>query len=423
MWMTVAIVSAAVALLLAARLAYIHMRLGELARSAKQREIMLIERRAKSGVETRMQAIQEALNSLIDEKNGTRERERDYFRQVETTLGSIREAILIIDEDSCVTMANEAARSLMDASATDRQLVGRRVEGLVPSVAFLNYMKSVRLGTKPGNALVEIVKGGEHLWFEVTGAEIGGSSQKLCLFALHDITKLKSLENMRTEFVANVSHELRTPVTVIRGFTDTLIEEGDALAPEDRARFLGKIQRNVTRLNNLLEDLLLLSRLEGRAPMLKFETLAMNEIVKEVCDNFKDRKSADCTLETDLDPSVPPAPLDHLRMTQVLDNLLDNANRHARGMTKLVVRTRMQDGVITCMVEDNGCGIPVADVPHIFERFYRVDKGRSRELGGTGLGLSIVKHIVMQHGGRVFVESRVGEGTKMGFTIPVHTAS
>lgn len=416
--MMVATATSAAAVLLAARLLFVGSRLKTLSECVRRRETRLIERRATFGISRSIDAIHEELNSMIGEARGTLDRDLEYLGQIETTLGSIREAVLIIDDDSVVSMANEAARSLIDPL---KPLTGRRVEGLVPSVAFLDYMKSVRAGSKAGNALVEIVRGSETLWFEVMGSPIPGGrdGSNLYLFVLHDITKLKALENMRTEFVANVSHELRTPVTVIRGFTDMLLEEDAKLSDAERVRFLAKIQRNVTRLNNLLDDLLLLSRLEGRAPMLKLETLSLNDLVHEVCENFKDRINAGCTLDVIPDPTVPLLPLDHLRISQVLDNLLDNANRHARGMTRLTVRTELRGANVVATVEDNGCGIPAGDVPHIFERFYRVDKGRSRESGGTGLGLSIVKHIVMQHGGKVFIESGVGEGTTFGFEIPV----
>jgi signal transduction histidine kinase len=251
----------------------------------------------------------------------------------------------------------------------------------------------------------------------VTVALLAG--RQLCLFVLHDITKLKALENMRTDFVANVSHELRTPVTVIRGFTDTLLDEGEDLDPTQRRSFLLKIQRNVVRLISLLEDLLTLSRLEGRALKLELEQLQLNDLVKETVESIDERLPEGCSLALELDPELPQTAIDPLRIGQVLENLLNNAIRHAKGMKTLRVRTYIEQSRVTCAVEDDGCGIPLADLPHIFERFYRVDKGRSRESGGTGLGLSIVKHIVMQHGGNIFVSSRVGEGSRFGFTLPL----
>jgi two-component system, OmpR family, phosphate regulon sensor histidine kinase PhoR len=422
MLMMAALVLALAVLALLLRQWHLGRMLADLEESAKSRKPALLEKHARLGIGRRIESLHRELNALIAQSMTDRDRDRNYLRQIEMTLGSIREAVLIVDEDNCVCMANKAARALL---GTDRQLAGRRVEGLLPSVTFLDYMHELRESHTPGAELVEIVKGVDHLWFEVTGAVINeeGRVNKLYLFVLHDITKLKALENMRTEFVANVSHELRTPVTVIRGFTDTLIEEGDQLSLEERQRFLGKIQRNVVRLNSLLEDLLTLSRLEGRAVVLKTEPLSLNKIVQEACGNILDRKPADCALDLDLDAAVPVIELDALRITQVLENLLDNAIRHARGMTRMCIKTRLKDGAVTCSVEDNGCGIPPADVPHIFERFYRVDKGRSRELGGTGLGLSIVKHTIMQHGGTVFVESRVGQGTTIGFELPLKSVA
>jgi len=417
MWFIPAFVFALVALGLAFRLRSVSNMLRDLADSAQQREPMLIERRSRFGVGKQVESLHDALNTLISEAKYGRNRDRDYLHQIETTLGSIREVILIVDDSHYVRMANDAARQLI---GTNKHLLGRRVESLLPSVGFLDYVRGTWNGSKSGNEVVEIVTGEEHMWFEVTGALISSdeSRQRLSLFVLHDITKLKLLESMRTEFVANVSHELRTPVTVIRGFTDTLLEEGEDLDAAARERFLRKIERNVVRLNTLLEDLLTLSRMEGRESVLKPELISLNDLVREICENYSDRKPADCELDFQLDLGIPLMPLDPLRITQVLENLMDNAVRHARGMTTLRIRTAMKGNIVVCAVEDNGCGIPAPDIPHIFERFYRVDKGRSRESGGTGLGLSIVKHIILQHGGNVFVHSRTGHGTSMGFEIP-----
>ena len=416
--MFLAVAFALVSLALAMRLSAIGRRLRELTNSAYKRETLLIEKQAHDSIGRDVEVLHGVINALISESRTDRDRDRDYLRQIETTLGSIREAVLIVDENSFVCMANEAARTLV---GPDKQIVGRRVESLLPGVAFLDYMYGVREGRKTGAESVEIVKGEEHFWFEVTGAVISDvkARQKMCLYVLHDITRLKALENIRKEFVANVSHELRTPVTIIRGFTDTLIDEGEQLTPEERSRFLGKIQRNVVRLNSLLEDLLTISRLEGNSAVLKLENLSLNDLALETCNNFKERLDQGRTIEFIPAAEMPLLPIDPLRITQVLENLLENANKHARGMTKLVVRTELKEKTVTCRVEDNGCGIPTQDLPHIFERFYRVDKGRSREQGGTGLGLSIVKHIVIQHGGTVFVESVQGKGTTIGFELPI----
>jgi two-component system, OmpR family, phosphate regulon sensor histidine kinase PhoR len=367
-----------------------------------------------------VEKLRREINTLISDAEKNNGARNDYIRQIDTSLGSIREAVIIVDDENSVLMANEAAKNIFGGG---KSLQGRRIEGFMTSVAFLDYVRDLRAGKASGSQIVEIPKDDGLLWFEVTGSIIKseGTSRDLCIFVLHDITKLKALENMRKEFVANVSHELRTPVTVIRGFTDMMIEEGENLSPEERSRFLDKIQRNVARLGSLLEDLLTLSRLEGDTKVLQIEMQDLNNIVRETLENFMDRKPEGCTIEVDLDTSIPSLKLDNMRISQILDNLLDNAVRHARGMKKIKVTTKAEDGKVICSVADDGCGIPAADVPHIFERFYRVDKGRSRELGGTGLGLAIVKHAVMQHGGNVFIESKVGQGTTIGFTLPIQT--
>ncbi|MBN1403643.1 MAG: PAS domain-containing protein [Opitutales bacterium] len=418
MWMIAAISLAALSLWLGLRLRYVARLLGNLEHSARSREPLLIEKRTHVGISRQIDSLHDALNALITESRHGRNQDRDYLHQIETTLGSIKEAVLILDDSHYVRMANDAARQLI---GPDKELLGRRVESLLPSVSFLDYVRSLWKGRKSGAEVIEMVKGEDQLWFEVTGALIVNeeSHKRLALFVLHDITKLKQLENMRTEFVANVSHELRTPVTVIRGFTDTLLDDNATMDAEDRLHFLRKIQRNVVRLNSLLEDLLTLSRMEGRSSALKPEFVNLNSIVGEACDNYSDRKPDGIELVVELDPAIPSMNLDPLRITQVIENLLDNATRHAKGMKTLRVTTRLANNMLRCEVQDDGCGIPVADIPHIFERFYRVDKGRSRELGGTGLGLAIVKHIIFQHGGKVQVQSKEGRGTTMCFDIPV----
>ncbi len=417
-WLLPACLFALTSAALALRLGSIARDVRRLADSVESRESVLLEKRPRLGTSRSLARLHNAVNALIGEARMGRSRDLDYLRQIELTLSNIREAVLIIDENHYVRMANTAAQSLF---GVDKPVQGRRIEGLLPGAGFLEYVGDVLGKRRMGSEVVNFVLGSRTIWFEVTGSFIegAGAGRQLCLFVLHDITKLKALENMRTDFVANVSHELRTPVTVIRGFTDTLLDEGEDLDPTQRRSFLLKIQRNVVRLISLLEDLLTLSRLEGRALKLELEQLQLNDLVKETVESIDERLPEGCSLALELDPELPQTAIDPLRIGQVLENLLNNAIRHAKGMKTLRVRTYIEQSRVTCAVEDDGCGIPLADLPHIFERFYRVDKGRSRESGGTGLGLSIVKHIVMQHGGNIFVSSRVGEGSRFGFTLPL----
>lgn len=238
------------------------------------------------------------------------------------------------------------------------------------------------------------------------------------LLVLHDITRFRRLERMRTEFVANVSHELRTPLTSIRGFTETLLEED--LDPDTRRQFLETIRREAGRLSDLIEDLLDLSRIESGQMSFRPGPVAVATLVADVIDRHRRRaEAAGLALEADVPDSLPSVWGDRNRLTQVLHNLIDNAIRYTPGGGRVTVRAEAgSDGYVTVSVADTGPGIPREHLPRLFERFYRVDRARSRSSGGTGLGLSIVKHIVELHGGTVSVTSELGKGSTFRFTVP-----
>jgi two-component system phosphate regulon sensor histidine kinase PhoR len=188
---------------------------------------------------------------------------------------------------------------------------------------------------------------------------------------------------------------------------------------EDRDRFLQTIQRHTERLNSLLEDLLALSRLESINPGLRRESTALADLLTNLIDDIRGRSVAsEHVISFAIDPAIGLMLVDPLKITQICENLLDNALKYTPRGSRIEVSARLRSDETEVCVRDNGAGIPAADLPHIFERFYRVDKGRSREKGGTGLGLSIVKHIVQLHGGRVWVESELGKGTAFFFTLP-----
>jgi signal transduction histidine kinase len=241
------------------------------------------------------------------------------------------------------------------------------------------------------------------------------------LLVLHDITKLKELEVMRREFVANVSHELRTPLTIIKGFAETLIDDAETLQSDSRERFTKKILTNADRLHVLVEDLLTISRLESKPEQIEPIAQPLKPLFEEVAENYRTRldpatQRIDLAVEDEVDVVL----FDRYRIHQVLDNFIENAFRYAPNFTRITLEAKLDSErqKVLCAVVDDGPGIPEKDLPHVFERFYRVDKGRSRERGGTGLGLSIVKHIIQLHGGSVSAESRLGEGSRMRFTLP-----
>jgi two-component system phosphate regulon sensor histidine kinase PhoR len=236
---------------------------------------------------------------------------------------------------------------------------------------------------------------------------------------LHDITRTRQLEEVRRDFVANVSHELKTPVTSIKGFVETLLE-GALDEPEQIRRFLEIISRHSDRLNAIIEDLLSLSRLEedSEKRKLSFETTGIRvtlvsaiELSKLKADQKHIAVELDCT--KDLTAKINAALIEQAAL-----NLIDNAIKYSQDHSKVKVRAMKTESEVLIQVSDEGCGIPTDHQERIFERFYVVDKGRSRKLGGTGLGLSIVKHIADVHGGYVKVESVIGKGSTFTIHLP-----
>ncbi|MCC5833710.1 MAG: hypothetical protein JJU20_03170 [Opitutales bacterium] len=359
-----------------------------------------------------------AINQLISENQKVAARGQAYLNQIEATLGNLREAVLIIDDENFIRLSNLAFRQLIDRTQNP---IGSRLEAFIQGPDFIERLGEMKAGVSSSRAEVEAHIGSRRRWLEISSARLPQdqqSSQRLTLFVFHDITRQKNLERMRTEFVANVSHELRTPVTVIKGFAETLQEDYAELDDADRLRFLDRIISNSKRLNNLIQDLLLISRLEASSDALSPQRQSLHAIIRECAENVETRLKQGQRIEYQLEAQEETLYVDNLRISQVVTNLLENALRHGRGLTTLKIHTYgVEEGIVTA-IEDDGCGIPSKDLPFIFQRFYRVDKSRSRESGGTGLGLSIVKHIIQQHGGDIRAESEYGSWTRMSFFLP-----
>jgi len=240
------------------------------------------------------------------------------------------------------------------------------------------------------------------------------------VMVLHDITELRRLEQVRTEFVANVSHELRTPLTAIHGYLETLLS-GALEERENARRFLEIVFRHTERLGRLLNDLTDLSNIELGRVSLKLAPTRLDEVVDAVLAIMSPRaESGRVALRSHVPPDLPTVLADRDRLVQVVINLVDNAIKYTPEGGSVTVKAQpADDGQVAVDVVDTGIGIPPADLPRITERFYRVDKARSRELGGTGLGLAIVKHLVVAHGGQLRIESEPGRGTTVRVTVPV----
>lgn len=363
----------------------------------------------------------DSLNSLIDSHQQATAQKSGQSSQVEAMLGAVQEVVIVFNSQRTVEFANRSAEKLFRDGAS---LQGLRLEGVLRSLTLLELLDEAAKVEPIEATQIQIEQGREKLWFEASCAKVKGlepSGATSTLLVLHDITKLKGLEVMRREFVANVSHELRTPLTIIKGFAETLIDDAETIKPESRYRFTEKILNNAERLHILVEDLLTISRLESHPDQIDPVEQPLAPLFEEVAESYRTRlKSETQSIEVRIAPSVDRLSFDRYRIHQVLDNFIENVFRYAPDFTslKLEVVPVEGKGSVRCSVIDDGPGIPEKDLPHLFERFYRVDKGRSRETGGTGLGLSIVKHIVQLHGGTVEAASKVGEGTRMSFTLP-----
>jgi two-component system phosphate regulon sensor histidine kinase PhoR len=250
--------------------------------------------------------------------------------------------------------------------------------------------------------------------------ETAGNLEQTVAQLRHEHAELEKLERIRKDFVINVSHELRTPLASIQGYTETLID-GAIADPEYNMRFLGIIRHNAERLARLTEDLLTLSRVEQKRQKFEFETHSANALIRDAFEMMRPiAGKGRIELLEEAAPADAVVYCDSEAVSQILSNLLENAIKYTPAGGRISVGAVAQGSMVEFFVRDTGVGIPEEDLPRLFERFYRVDKARSRELGGTGLGLSIVKHLVAAHNGVMRVESRVQQGSTFAFTLPVN---
>ena len=394
---------------------------GELQESVRLSRCMLLNESSASMNRLGLPGLIKETNSLIDRHRDYLDVESGLSNQLEAMLGSIQEAVIIFNGQHVIEFVNDSAQRLFQRA---RALKGARLETALRSPSLLDFLNAYREDHRLKRQEVSVERLGVVLWFEVSCVEVRGVSALHAgstLLVLHDITRLKGLEEVRRDFVANVSHELRTPLTIIKGFAETLAEDHATLPVETRARFLDKIVNNAQRLHVLVEDLLELSRLESQPEQIQPVVQSLQQLLEEAVEQYVPRLNAECqAIKLNFDERVGEFAFDRFKIQQVIDNLIENAFRYASDFTLLAISVQYDDqkNRVLCTITDDGPGIPEKDVPHLFERFYRVDKGRSRDSGGTGLGLSIIKHIVLQHGGSVSVESEAGQGAAFHFSLP-----
>ncbi len=335
----------------------------------------------------------------------------------EAILTSMVEGVLAVDEEMRVTFCNDSFARAVGAQRPASELLP--LIDLVRDPGLTDLLKQVLASETPAKQRLQL-PAAEGRAFEVQAAPLTLPSRRGAIAILHDITDLERLERVRKDFVANVSHELRTPLTAIRGYAETLLE-GAIEDKENNRRFLEIIKAHAIRLNNIASDLLVLSDLESGKPGPQPEPVSVQEALAAALGAVESEarlrsvrlvrgQFQDATLMGD-----------RVRLEQAFVNLLDNAVKFNRPGGEVRLETgRTEDGKARITVADTGIGIASEDLPRIFERFYRVDKGRSRDLGGTGLGLSIVKHVIERMNGTIQVESQLGKGSTFTVLLPAH---
>jgi two-component system phosphate regulon sensor histidine kinase PhoR len=365
-------------------------------------------------------------------------------QQLRAILGGMIEGVIALDAQERILFANKRAGRLLEFHP--EAAAGRKLWEVVRRPALHEVIRAARVGPAPFQEEIHWTGPGTKV-LTVHAAPLGGAPAGGIILVLHDTTELRRLERLRQEFVANVSHELKTPLSVIAACVETLLD-GAVDDPTHRGPFLERIADQADRLHRLILDLLSLARIESESEVFAFEAVALGPVVNACLDRHRARAEAK---NQRLEANFPPAderPADspksqspsadsatlspcHLvtlssltawadeeAVGQILDNLVDNALKYTPAGGKICVSCRAGNGLVCLDVEDSGIGIAEADLPRIFERFYRVDRARSRELGGTGLGLSIVKHLVQAMHGNVHAVSQPGKGTRFSVCLP-----
>jgi two-component system, OmpR family, phosphate regulon sensor histidine kinase PhoR len=353
-------------------------------------------------------------------------RQEELARQIsgresgtQTILRAMQDGLLVVDKGLRVTLVNQAFRKLFG----------------LPEIAVGTPLLDVVRDATADRLIAETLRTGKATQSELILADSKTNSERdvevsavpvtdeadlttgaVVLF--HDITQLKQTDKVRRDFVANVSHELRTPLSIVRGYIETLLDNPKT-SEKELSRILRVMERHSKRLGLLVDDLLTLAELESRNATLQFSDIQLEELFESVLRDWgKQLAEKRLKVIVDLSPDARMIHADETRLHEVLHNLLDNAVKYSRENNEIRMQVVQHGHQLVLSVSDNGIGIGKDDLPRIFERFYRADKARSRELGGTGLGLAIVKHIAQLHGGRVEAESELGRGTTIRVVLP-----
>ena len=374
---------------------------------------------ASDGTGDALDVLSDSLNQTASRLDGTIRTLTEERNLSSAILGSMVEGVLVVNAAERVVFANHSFVEILGSSVPP--LAGSALLECVRQTELIAAVRQVLAGEPRVES--EIVTGTlrQH-FFAATAASVRTTGTDGAVLVLHDITDLRKLERVRRDFVANVSHEFRTPLTAIQGFAETLLA-GAMDDPQNRGKFLEIILEHSRRLARLTEDLLMLSKMD--ADRLEFETrrIPVGPFIESCIETAQPRaRDKDLRLSVNQAEKIPDIAGDRRRLTEVLQNLLDNAMQYTPAGGQIMVSAGGSGSEVVFTVSDTGIGIPQAELPRIFERFYRVDVARSREVGGTGLGLSIAKHLVEGHGGKIWVESEIGQGSQFHFSIPIFDA-
>jgi two-component system phosphate regulon sensor histidine kinase PhoR len=365
-------------------------------------------------------SLAEALNQMAAQLDRRIETIMSQRNELETVLASMLEGVIAIDNEERIINLNSAAAGLFDSKPENCR--DRNLQEVIRNSALQQFVRQSIISQVPKEDDISLYHNGEKTLHLHSSPLLDANKERIgTLVVFNDVTHLRRLENMRRDFVANVSHEIKTPLTAIKGFVETL-HQGGVDNPEEAKRFLGIIQKHVDRLSSIVEDLLSLSRIEqeDEVKTIKLEEGFIKDVFRSailICRPKAEEKNI--TVISLCDEPIS-ARFDAMLLEQAVVNLLDNGIKYSEPERTIYLKAERDNSEIKISVVDQGLGIAKKHLPRLFERFYRVDKARSRKMGGTGLGLAIVKHIAQAHGGSVSVESTLGQGSTFTIHLPAN---